>query len=379
VGRGKATGETNQTVTLKEIAQRCGVGKTTVFRALSQAPRVKPATRARILAMAAELGYDPAEHEVARHLAYHKSGRRVRYQTIGLLLHKEAYSTNYYVRLHQGIVAEVSDRQYTLLSMMFSSGHSANMTILQQMFRRGMDGVIVMPGSPVIERALADLQERRVGHHLPIVSNITEGDRHVVTADEAQGAYQVARQLLALGHRHFLHFYSDSTNLARRLDGIRRALAEAGFTPAEHLHLYDVPAQGIIWTEPVGLQVEHEASTQYRQESQAFARYLAQHPEITAILGINDTCAIHAWRALVQAGARVPEEYSIVGFDDTDPLLDTSGTNQLSSVRIPLEEIGRRTVQILIQQIEHPDAPVGKEVLPTEVFLRSSVAPRKSE
>jgi LacI family transcriptional regulator len=102
---------------------------------------------------------------------------------------------------------------------------------------------------------------------------------------------------------------------------------------------------------------------------------LRAHPEITAIIAHNDPCAIHAILTLRQAGWRVPEDISVIGCDDTNRLLDATGRNILTTVRLPLCELGRCTAQLLLDRIAGRPIADPPPILPTQLIVRGTTAP----
>ena len=104
------------------------------------------------------------------------------------------------------------------------------------------------------------------------------------------------------------------------------------------------------------------------------ASYLREHPEITAVLAMNDASALRAWALLEREGIRVPRDVSIVGFDDTDPKLDADGRNLLTTVRLPLEELGREAARQLVGAITGRTKREEPVILPTELVVRGSTA-----
>ena len=79
---------------------------------------------------------------------------------------------------------------------------------------------------------------------------------------------------------------------------------------------------------------------------------LRQHPQVTAILAINDASAIRTWALLQQGGLCVPDDISLIGFDDTDPVLDAHGQNMLTTVRLPLREFGEMAARQMIDFVQ---------------------------
>ena len=75
------------------------------------------------------------------------------------------------------------------------------------------------------------------------------------------------------------------------------------------------------------------------------------HPEVTGILALNDACALNIWDTLEEIGVHIPQQISLIGFDDTDPYPGERGRNLLTSVRLPLHEMGRDAARVLLQHI----------------------------
>ncbi|HOF89311.1 MAG TPA: substrate-binding domain-containing protein, partial [Armatimonadota bacterium] len=205
-----------------------------------------------------------------------------------------------------------------------------------------------------------------------------------VRADDEGAGYALTRRLLALGHRHFLQLtfllpYSKTMEPQNyRIAGARRALAEAGLDPDRHLLLADM--SNFNWLNPAHIDSDQPELAQVWVGDRVLplVDVLRAHPAITAIFGLNDASALRAWRLLEGAGYRVPADYSIVGFDDTTPRLDAAGANQLSSARVPLQEIGRAAATLIIEQATAavPRAPA-ELVLPVAMAFRGSVGPAR--
>lgn len=250
-----------------------------------------------------------------------------------------------------------------------------------------MDGIIVLQ-PPVALRAFAgQLRALRGFGQRPILSLVwpVEDCASIVT-DNAGGTYQAAQHLLAQGHRHLLQFVTEFSDIYdagyvvhTRLAGLTRALEEAGVDPASHLHPMLLPSN---WQDPANLLLETYRWSPSNLEDVAahpLVSYLREHPEITAVFGCNDACAIRACFLLRAAGLRVPEDISIVGFDDTDPLPGPEGANLLSSVHLPLYEMGRLAAQTIIRLVTAKTWQPEQLMLPTEFIPRASIAPAKTK
>ncbi|HOF88634.1 MAG TPA: substrate-binding domain-containing protein, partial [Armatimonadota bacterium] len=99
------------------------------------------------------------------------------------------------------------------------------------------------------------------------------------------------------------------------------------------------------------------------------------HPEITAIVCPHDGCAIHCWRWPQAEGVRVPEDYSLAGFDDTESVLDAAGHALLTSVRQPLREMGRAAGELALRHIRAASTGERHRLLPAALTVRRSTAP----
>ncbi len=169
-----------------------------------------------------------------------------------------------------------------------------------------------------------------------------------VTFDFQQGGYLAATHLLSLGHRHLLHFSSESLNpdmlhvdpRQQCLTGYQQACHEFGLDPTRHLHYSPLETRlnqsaYIAMKQP---RLAALSATVAWVRKHPLLRMLRSHPEITAILAPNDPTAVIYCGILQRGEYRIPHDISVVGFDDTEALFDSSGQNTLTTVRIPLRQ-----------------------------------------
>lgn len=366
-------------ISQKDIARHSGVNQSTVSRVLGGKPYVDAATAARVRATTAALGYDPNANDVARRLVSRRRGVRLKHHVVALVFPELIFDDPYFAAIARGATYALCDAGYAALWLLTTLAHTfRTLEELPPALRRGeMDGVIVCLPHP---RSLTTLNSvaAALPTPLPLISLLRAGDAPVgVSADEEGGAYAAMRHLLALGHRHVLQCIDDSWHigespqLERRVGGLRRALHEAGLAPEAHLHL--VPA-GAGWMNPATLAAYTAHLTPAQARQHPLVAYLRAHPQITALLGVNDAVALHAWATLAAAGLRVPEDYSLLGFDDTLAGPTPCGPNQLTTVRLPLEAIGREGVHLLCAALDAPPPSPPHRVLPTELIVRGSTA-----
>jgi DNA-binding LacI/PurR family transcriptional regulator len=361
---------------IRDIAEQCGVSTSTVSLALRADPRVTAETAARIRAMATALGYAP--NLAARNLISKRFNRVEPSRTLILTLPLQFYQARYFSDIFRGILEVVDAHEFSLTVATHLSCERAGSDVeaaVAKVVRQEVDGLIVYGAitEPALLRALR--AHPRFGAR-PIVSLLgTHADCTAVLADERDGAYQAVRHLLELGHRHLLCFVYTLDGLPRnaRLAGARQAMTDAGLDASQHLHPVLLPPG---WANPSPLQTEgHELSGDQRQARDAFRAQLTAYPQATALLALNDAAALNAWYTLQEAGVRVPDDFSLIGFDDTDPLLDAQGCNRLTSVRVPLVEIGRQAAHRLIDSVLGQAPSPTPLVLPTTLVVRGSTGP----
>jgi DNA-binding LacI/PurR family transcriptional regulator len=232
------------------------------------------------------------------------------------------------------------------------------------------------PGSQVI---IQTLREMTGFGTRPVCMLFDEfSDNAAVRADDGLGIYEATRHLLALGHRHICLFvFPEHLDPMphRRIIGVARALGEQGLDAAEYLHLYDTPLE---WLNPVvvphSLRERIALSEQMLSIRADFQQYLRAEKHITACIGLNDATALNIWYACTDAGWAVPEDMSIIGFDDTDSMMGPTGEQLLTTVHVPLFEIGQQAVAQLIQLISDPQQSPEHVVLPTRLIVRASTS-----
>ncbi|MDZ7374894.1 MAG: LacI family transcriptional regulator [candidate division KSB1 bacterium] len=305
---------------MAQIAQRAGVSIATVSRALSGSGRVREETRRRILAIAEELNYRP--NSLARGLS------RRRTDTIGVILPELV--DEFFMDLVQGIEEEAyRANRYILLS---SSHRQRDLvrTSLEFMMSGRVDGVILMASQKI-----GDLEELVTRSRCPIVllnagSNLARCG--IVNIDNYQGAFAVAEHLIQHGYRKIAVLLGPEDNY----DSIERF---RGFRSALEKH-------GIPLPEPFVVPGDFTRTSGFY----GFNRLMSQPEKPEAIFAENDMMALGAYDAAGRLGLRIPEDVAIVGFDDIR--LSRYIRPPLTTVHVPIEELGRRAVRYLIQVIE---------------------------
>ncbi|MFW5785675.1 MAG: LacI family DNA-binding transcriptional regulator [bacterium] len=345
----RARGARPKAATIKDIALTVGVSPRSVSAALNNSGRVSPATRERILTVAKEMNYRP--NILARGLVQNRT------YLLGAVF--PYASVSFFNEIISGIEKECSLHGYDLLlgNASLIDEHEEPHALMR-LVNRNVDGILCSP-DPRAYR----LFSRFVDESLPLIQVMTrvQGlDLPYVGVDNEAGGYVAARHLLDLGHERvgFLHtnrsWYAEIND---RHAGYVRALLEAGVRI--DLSKYMVPCD---------LSIDGGYS--------ATRLLLERAPEVQAIFAPTDYAAIGAIRACVDAGRSVPEECSVVGYDDLE-LARRQIVYPLTTVAQPKQEIGSIAFQLFQRVVAGEEvAPVLKA--PSLVVRRTTSPPGRS-
>ncbi|HEX2949890.1 MAG TPA: LacI family DNA-binding transcriptional regulator [Armatimonadota bacterium] len=372
-------------VTLQEVAQRCGLALSTVSLALRHDPRVRCETTERICRVAEEMGYDPSLHENARRLALIRYGKTPSpNNVVAIFCPHDFLKVTFHLRIFKGFSDRLMVDGYGVLTGYINEEPGKRTPVpFLPMFSRGfVDGLFSLTGYGM-EYYSDKLRSLQGFGTRPILVFQRDCNRvSPITLNDELAGYLTARHLLDIGHRHILHFSyapqdDGSLQPVMRISGVQRALREFGLDPEQHLHFlpYWRPWHTPMHA-PQNLTTHAALSRKATQVKRSLLSYLREHPEVTGIIALNDPYALNIWYTLHEAGYRVPQDYSIVGFDDTDGMYDASGLNLLTTVRFPLEDIGTYAAELILQQIRNEGTEiVPKTINPEGMIIRHSTAP----
>ncbi|GGP63273.1 LacI family DNA-binding transcriptional regulator [Saccharothrix coeruleofusca] len=333
-------------VTLAEVAQHAGVSLATASRVLNGSTRqVSDELRTRVLGSADELGYLP--NAPAQALARNSSA------LLGLVVHD--ISDPYFSSIAAGVsrVAEAAG----LVVVLGTTGRDPDREVeLVHTLRAHRARALVIAGSRTADRAATArlAEELRAftaqGGRVACVSQARLGTDTVVAGNRA-GARALARELAALGHRRFavLGGPPDLLVARDRVAGFRAGLADAGLA---------LPDRNVV----------HGGFTRDGGYA-AVADLLAARTRATCVFVVNDVMATGAVAALRERGVVVPDDVSVAGFDDIPTLRDL--VPALSTVRLPLEEMGERAARLVLDE-EHVTPRTIR--VAGEVVLRASTS-----
>jgi LacI family transcriptional regulator len=336
------TAGSGRAVTIVDVAREAGVSYATVSRVINNKNSILPDKRARVLAAMQRLGYVP--NLQARKLAGGRS------HVIGLVLH-DVWSA-YVLEILRGVDEELAAAKYDLMlytSRQRASNESAFVTTLTQGLADGL--LLLLP------RGLEKYLQRLRQQHFPFVlidHEGVEGGGPAVGATNQQGAYAATRYLLQLGHRRiaFITGNLDISAARERLAGFRAALAEHAV--AEDAELIQ------------------EGDFFHPRAYARAQRLLSLEAPPTAIFASNDVSAFGVMEAARDRGVRIPQDLSVIGFDDLPQ--STYMHPPLTTVRQPLEEMGRVAARLLLDTIHDPRRAPERIELSTELIVRDSCA-----
>jgi LacI family transcriptional regulator len=332
-------------ITLKELSRRAGVHPSTVARVLHNDPRqrVSEQVRERILRLAEELRYRP--NSLARSLRTRRSA------VLGALIPDIA--NPFFASVLRGIEDVAAERDYSVILANTDDLPAREARGLEMMRGRQVDGLLLATARRQ-DVAIASLLEERLPfvlvnrHTDPITPN-------AVVFDDYAGGCAAVEHLLALGHRRIAHISgSDEISTAHlRRQGYRDTLAWHGI---EHDPALEAPGN---FREAGGYE--------------AMQRLLTVPDPPTAVFAVNDLAAAGALNALAEAGLRVPEDVSVIGFNDIFQRARLSP--QLSSVQAPSRALGTQAAERLLAMIIDdvwPDTPL---LLPVTLVARDTTGP----
>lgn len=324
---------------IEDVARLAGVSAQTVSRVSTGAAPVRPATRERVLLAMDQLGYAP--NHAARAL---RSGS---FGAIGLIAHRfertgEALTTEAVVQ-----AAEAEGYSVTLLAVHAAEAddwvHAAHRPSTQ-----AVDGLVIIRA----ERAPESLS-LRAGMAVSVSDSRLLGQYPGVMANQVQGSIDATRHLLDLGHRNIHHIAGpmESDPAVVRAESWQRCLEDAGIRAPK-------PWTG-DWTAKSGYQAGQQ---------------IAADPSITAVFCANDETAFGLIRALYEAGRRVPEDVSVIGFDGI--ALGEFSFPPLTTVKQDFDRMGHELVRLVLDQVRSkPSIADRRVVIPTELVVRGTTGP----
>jgi DNA-binding LacI/PurR family transcriptional regulator len=328
-------------VTLADVAREAGVSAATVSRLMRGGARVNAATRERIQSAANRLNFDLEARKTSRIIAFLLSNRGVLHPFhSSVLMGAEAYCAEH-------------DYGLLFLPLQYSLTFSPDRLVLPEiLLRKTVVAGAIVAGTN--SRGMLELLSRHDVPWIALGNNVVGEWPHdapqSIFFEDIRGAYDLTKYLISLGHKHI--GFAGNLSLPwyfRRFQGYRQAMEEARLPIlSSDLPTLDGEEMGYLST-----------------------RLLLQgSPRPTAIFAADDPAARGAYKAARDHDLSIPEDLTVVGFNDT---LDAAALHPpLTSMRVFTEELGRQAAMLLLKQIEHPGVPTPSVILPTQLIRRES-------
>lgn len=327
-------------VTIKDIAKLAGVSHTTVSRALNNSPLIQEETKERIRNIAEQMDYTP--NYSAKSLVLDRS------YNLGLFFTtlSKGTSAGFFYEAIRGVNSVIQDRYQLIVKGIddYTSFHSIT--------RKSFDGIVIVSQSDDDQAIIDHIASKGIPQVVLNRPVETSGVLNVLS-DEEQGAFLAASYLIEQGHKRIalVEGVKGFKSAQNRKDGFERAM--------KHYQIIIPPAYRMPGL--YDLESGHKAMQQFLM--------LDERP--TAVFCCNDEMALGAMKAVSEAGMNVPNDISVVGFDDT--VFAAYVTPALTTVRRPIEQISREGALRLLGNIENKQHETEQLLLKTELIVRESV------
>lgn len=309
-------------VTIKDIAREAGVSITTVSRVLNNKEEgMSKETREKVLRVIEKVNYQP--NQLARSLVTKRS------KMLGLIVPN--ISNPFFPELCRGAEDEANKSNYSLIICNSDDQSEKEENYLRLLKEQQVDGILLSSKDQLSQTSKIQLQDSKTP--FIIFDRGEESNQHPgVFLDNEKGGYLAGQHLIQLGHTQIacLTGPTNINNSQKRLAGFQRALKEASI---------ELPESFI-------LTGDFQMDTAYR-----IAKEFLPNNTVTAIFASNDLMACGIYQAAHEIGIQIPEQLSIIGFDDI-PLI-TALIPKLTTVRQNTYEMGRKAIELLINEIEH--------------------------
>lgn len=316
-------------VTIKDIARICGVGISTVSRAINNHPDINPETKSMINRVIREQGYVP--NNSARNL------KRTEAKTIAVLV--KGMDNPFFTSMVKSIEKEIKQKKYAMVLHHVEYDEDEIDVALELIKEKRLKGIIFLGG-------YFKHSSKKLGYlNVPFILSTAGGSGETInkamystiSVDDRKESYRIVDYLIQSGHRKIAMISAsrqDESIGKLRLEGYKEALEEHGISFRQEL-----------------IKPMDEALEPYSMENgyQATKQLLDSGEEFTALYAISDMMAVGALRAIHEAGKKVPEDYSVVGYDGID--IGKYCIPTITTVKQPIEEMAKETIGLLFDII----------------------------
>ncbi|TDO83357.1 LacI family transcriptional regulator [Halanaerobium saccharolyticum] len=328
-------------VTLKDIAEKVGVTESTVSRVLNGIPKASKETRKEIFQVAADLGYKP--NQIARSLVTKKT------HTIGLIISDLA--NTYFARVASGIENIASKYDYSLIISTTGGQEKEELKYINLLKEKQVDGLLFASGRmPFSCKKL--LRETEIP--TVVVAREVDEDLPSVHINNVKESYRAVKYLINNGHQKIAMISGnadDKESGLYRIQGYKQALNDNKLEVREELIV--------------------EGDFKLQSGIKAVEEILKRDSSITAVFAASDEMGVGAIKAIKKAGLKVPNDISVIGFDNN--IISLASDPELATISQPEEELGWRSMEMLYKVIKGEELEEKKIYLPCELKKRGSV------
>ena len=327
-------------VTINDVAKAAGVSRQTVSRAMNDKGEISEETKERVLTAVRELGYRP--NRMAQSMVTRRTG------TVGLVF--SDILNPFFPEVARGVQDVAREQEYNVFLCNTDDDPKVETQILQSLVAQGVDGIIIL-GSCLGAKALLEFADT---YHPIIMTNrfVNHININQLIVDNVRGGALAAEHFVQQGHQHVGIITNENVSYSRvrRIQGFCNTLLQ-----------YEVACDDSV--------IESGAPTLAGGYAAA-KRLLTRQPQLTALFAYNDLMALGAMRACRDMNLNIPEQVSIIGFDDIH--LTSIVSPSLSSIRVDKYMIGVKAMTRLLEMLARPDAEFPWQEMPVELVLRES-------
>jgi LacI family transcriptional regulator len=339
-----AENKNHETPTMIDVAKKAGVSVATVSRVINGNGKVSKTLEQKVLRAIENLNYHPST--LARSFKMQET------RLIGIII--PLLDHPFFSKLAQVMEQELFQNNYRAIVCNTEENQARELEYIEILLRQRIDGVIINSALENTDYLLA-LNEQNVPCVL-IDRNVERFQCSKVFSDNSLGGYLGMKYLMELGHERIriVAPFAFAHPVQYRMRGIREAMAEFGYKETPNMFL---------------TSDDHS----FEMGIQAGIELAQSNPRPTAIFALTDVTAVGIIHGLAKMGLRVPNNISVMGYDDIP--LSAYVLPPLTTVAQSITQMGKKAVEILLNHIQNPDLPAEKAVLPTKLIIRDSTAP----
>jgi LacI family transcriptional regulator len=318
-------------INIKDIARLCGVGVSTVSRAINNHPDINPDTKNKIMQVIKEHNYIP--NNSARNL------KRTDSRAIAVLI--KGISNPFFSKMISIFEEEIQKKKYSFILQRVEEQEDEVDIALELIKEKKPRGIVFLGGFFTHSKEkLEQLSVPFVLSTIGMTGNLEDStDYSWVSVDDFAESYKMVDYLCKLGHKKILILAAarDDESIGRlRLEGYEKALADNGIVPDPQLIVYS-----------------DERMERYTMDNgyEVMNRVLQSQMDFTAVYAISDSIAIGACKAIIDQGKQIPQDYSVAGFDGLD--IAHYYNPSITTIRQPVEEMAETTIKILFDVIKN--------------------------